>query len=54
VKRAIAAEVERIDYPNFKNSVADVERHDAYEEVWDTMLRWGHGYQRARAFGGVS
>ena len=27
-----------IDYPNFKGSVADPDRHDAYLDVWDAML----------------
>jgi hypothetical protein len=41
VKRAMAAEVDRIDYPNFKDSVLEDDRHDAYSEVWTTMMRWG-------------
>jgi hypothetical protein len=43
VKRALAAEVDRIDYPNFKDSVSEHDRHDAYSEVWVTMMNWGRG-----------
>jgi hypothetical protein len=31
--------VEDIDYPNFKASVPDRPRHDAYMRVWEVMLR---------------
>jgi hypothetical protein len=41
VKRALAAEVDRIDYPNFKDSVEDQDRHNAYLDVWTTMWTWG-------------
>ena len=30
-----------IDYPNFKNSVAEHDRHDHYARVWGVM----HGFQ---------
>ena len=36
---AIAAEVYKIDYKNFKDSVEDDHRHDAYLQVWETMSR---------------
>lgn len=43
-RRDVAATIERrvqaIDYPNFKNSVRDHRRHDAYVEVWRAMLRY--------------
>jgi len=28
-----------ISYPNFKNTVSDPERHDAYMDIWSTMYR---------------
>ena len=31
-----------IDYDNFKNSVVDPDRHDAYFDIWTTM----YGFQR--------
>lgn len=34
---AILQEIDRINYPNFKNSVLDKPLHDAYERVWATM-----------------
>lgn len=40
VEAAMIAEVRRIDYFNFKSSVQDVRRHDAYLDVWVTMARW--------------
>lgn len=43
VKRAIAAEVDRIDYGNFKDAVPEQKRHDAYLDVWVTMMNWGKG-----------
>lgn len=44
VKLAMAAEVERIDYSNFKGSVPERARHDAYADCWTVMnrlQRWG-------------
>lgn len=49
VAKAVAREVERIDYHNFKNSVADDERHDAYSAVWLTLMRWGAGAFKRKA-----
>ena len=43
VERAMAREVARIDYTNFKDSVVDPERHDACAAVWSTMWRWANG-----------
>lgn len=43
VAQAMADEVRRIDYGNFKNSVMDAKRHDAYLSVWSTMYHWGTG-----------
>lgn len=39
VKAALAGEVDRIVYSNFKNSVRDNPLHDAYNAVWSTMSR---------------
>lgn len=39
VAAAIAGQVELIGYTNFKNSVADHERHKAYFDVWGAMNR---------------
>lgn len=40
---AMAGEVDRIDYPNFKNSVLEPDRASACSAVWTTMMRWGEG-----------
>jgi hypothetical protein len=42
VVRVVAERLEAIDYPNFKGSTAPAEhaRHDAYMEVWKTMMAW--------------
>lgn len=37
VKKEIAAELQKIAYPNFKNSVADDDLHRAYERVWSEL-----------------
>jgi len=37
VANALVAAVEAIDYTNFKNSVPDQARHDAYFECWEAM-----------------
>ena len=37
VATALAATVQSIDYTNFKNSVSDRARHDAYLECWMAM-----------------
>jgi len=42
---AISERVLNIDYPNFKDSVPEDDRHDAYMDVWTAM----HGFQRQRA-----
>lgn len=39
VKEVMAAEVDRILYGNFKNSVESHELHEAYSSVWSVMLR---------------
>ncbi len=45
VKAAITNRVEMITYDNFKNSVADTDRHEAYMRVWAVM----HCYQSSLA-----
>lgn len=37
----IAEKIAGINYPNFKNSVAEHDRHDHYARVWGVM----HGFQ---------
>lgn len=38
VAAAIASAVSTIDYGNFKESVQEGDRHDAYMRVWSTMI----------------
>jgi hypothetical protein len=38
LKIAISREVDKIEYDNFKNSVKNDARHDAYMKVWSAML----------------
>ena len=40
VADAIAASIKAIEYPNFKNEVAEQNRHDAYFNVWSAMYRF--------------
>lgn len=42
---AIADAIKAIAYPNFKDTVSEHDRHDAYEEMWFTMRE----LQEARA-----
>ena len=37
VKEALAGEVDRVTYPNFKASVADPKLHGAYMRVWSAL-----------------
>jgi hypothetical protein len=37
VAKAMSEEVERINYPNFKDSVDEPDRHDAYFRCWCAM-----------------
>jgi hypothetical protein len=39
VAAVLAEQVASIDYDNFKNSVAEDDRHDAYFETWGAMNR---------------
>jgi hypothetical protein len=43
---ALTNEVEGIDYSNFKSSVRDSARHDAYMDVWSAMVKLQHGKRR--------
>lgn len=38
VKKALAGEVGRISYDNFKDSVTDKRLHDAYLRVWTSLV----------------
>lgn len=40
VANAIADEITRIGYGNFKDSVSENDRHNAYLRVWSTMSQW--------------
>jgi len=43
---ALAVRANTITYDNFKNSVREHSRHDAYMEIWGVMNRWGHKMTR--------
>jgi hypothetical protein len=51
VANAVAAQVSAIGYGNFKDSVADDDRHDAYFDIWMTMKLFQHArsYNRGAA-----
>ena len=40
VARVIAERVSSISYSNFKGSVRDHRRHDAYLDIWRVMYEW--------------
>lgn len=42
VANTIAGNIQNINYDNFKNSVHDRDRHDAYLDVWTAMYRYQH------------
>lgn len=42
VADTLRTQVQSIDYSNFKSSVKDTDRHDAYFDVWDTMRAYQH------------
>lgn len=48
IAAALASEVNRIEYDNFKNSVRDDNLHDAYMAVWIAMLRIEQAAPRKR------
>jgi len=41
VAARIADKITAVNYPNFKNTVKDMERHEAYFDVWEIMQREG-------------
>src|SRR3954470_8502916 len=43
VAKAVAARVSEIEYGNFKDSVPQAARHDAYLDVWRVMQDWSRG-----------
>jgi hypothetical protein len=45
VALALAERVRGIGDPNFKDSVRERSRHDAYMDVWSVMARWGRRSQ---------
>lgn len=47
VAEALAAAVKTLDYSNFKDTVAERDRHDAYLDVWSAMHKW-QGTRAAR------
>src|SRR5258708_26582385 len=42
VKQALAAMIDKIDYPNFKDRVEDSSLHAAYVSVWPAMAGLPH------------
>lgn len=44
----IVTEIVNIDYPNFKNSVAEKDRHDAYLRCWGVMAAFQSEQGRKR------
>jgi hypothetical protein len=42
VAQALAEAARAITYGNFKNTVKDRQRHDAYMDVWEVMYRFQH------------
>lgn len=36
----LARRIEQIDYPNFKSSVRERDRHDVYMDVWQKMVEF--------------
>jgi len=39
VANILAAEIKRIDYPNFKDSINDLSRYQVYTDVWAATTR---------------
>jgi len=46
VSKMVSDRIQGIDYPNFKNSVTDNRRHDAYSRVWEVMLQAQEMYNK--------
>lgn len=47
VKEAMSSAIDRIDYANFKGSVKDSERHNAYMKIWRVLADAFGAYGRA-------
>jgi hypothetical protein len=43
VAKVVADQVRAVTYPNFKSTVAERDRHDAYMHVWDAMYSFQKG-----------
>jgi hypothetical protein len=50
VATALIAALEAIDYPNFKDTVGDQARHDAYLGCWIAMRELQRRKRRTRAY----
>ena len=48
VAETIAAELKSVRYANFKSTVKDRRRHDAYLEVWDAMMDYQDDLRRTK------
>lgn len=48
VAQALARAAEKIEYPNFKDSVEEHDRHSAYMDVWTVMRAFQERRQRTR------
>lgn len=48
VAQIMADQVRAVTYPNFKSTVRERERHDAYMGVWDAMYSFQEGDRRRR------
>jgi len=48
VAQAMADQVRSIRYGNFKATVKDHDRHDAYMDTWQSMMRFQEGGRRRR------
>lgn len=48
IAAALAGEVQRVNYPNFKDSVTEPDLHTAYHRVWSAMAT----VQEPRPYGG--
>jgi hypothetical protein len=42
VAETVAKNIQNIEYDNFKSSVDDHDRHNAYLDVWTAMYRYQH------------
>jgi hypothetical protein len=46
VAKAIAGQIKSIEYDNFKNSVTEDDRHEAYMRIWSSMNNLQHARAR--------